>query len=108
MSSRSGSTVLMFLITFIFGFTAGVGVSYWDKVEWITVAFYTAVLVGLVWGGFELLRAMRAYRQAMAHRLYTSSRVFAARVRMPALPRPEVLQLDSEFINTVEVSEELG
>ncbi len=102
--SLGSKTVLLLLIAFISGFVLGLGLSFWEwqTVQWVTVIFYTVALIGVIWGGYEALWFVRNYRVAIAHRLDASTQIFANRVRMPALPKPEVLQLDPEFIKAVE------
>lgn len=102
MSFRSRTMALVLLIVFMMGFSLGLGISYWSKVEWISVAFYSAVLSGITWGGYEVLQAVRSYRLAIAHKLHIASQMNAARVHMPALPFPQVLQVDRALIRMAE------
>ena len=125
MSKKTGLSTLMILIACVAAFTACVGASFWERVETVNVIFYTifwgALLIALVWFGFESLMLLRTYRRTTGkrfdnarmllrtYRRTTGKRFDNAskitrlpRVEIPTLPEVELIDLDLETRENVE------
>jgi hypothetical protein len=107
MSKKTGLSTLMILIACVAAFTAGVGASFWERVETVNVIFYTifwgALLIALVWFGFESLMLLRTYRRTTGKRFDNASKITRLpRVEIPTLPEVELIDLDLETRKYVE------
>ena len=108
MGKRSHRESLVRWIIFLGGFTLGLGVAYWSKVEPLNIFFYASLILmglgGIGLFGFELWLGLRAYRQSLARTLENSTKLHATRVQLPALPKLEILELGADFVHSVETS----
>lgn len=90
----------------LIGFTAGLGASFWEKVETVNIVFYSGMVMltfsGAFLFGFELWQHIRTYRRAVAQQFDNFSKVSAIPVRTPALPRLEELHPQAKTLDAIE------
>lgn len=105
-TKKNTLSTLLILVAGMALFTLGVGVGIWDKVENINVVFYASALLlflgGLSWFGFEALMGFRAYRQTTGKRFEQASNLSTSRVYLPMLPKPQLLDVDTETLEAAE------
>ncbi len=106
MSKKNAIPKVLIFLACMLSFTMGLGSSYWAKVEIVNIIFYTVFLIitlsGVTWFGFEFLMGFRAYRQTTAKRFSNASEVSTSRVSLPALPKPELIEVDLETLENAD------
>lgn len=105
MLKKNVTLTLLISIGFMAGFTLGLGVDFWTKVETVSIIFYSGVLVAILAGvfgfGFEFLLGFHAYRKMMAKRFDNASRLSGTNMNPPSLPKPELIDIPVETLENV-------
>ncbi len=102
MFQKNSIVIVSLFVTFALGFTAALGVSYWEWTKTPNIVFYIVVLAGVSYAGLQTVLGIRDYRRALGRKLESSSQIYVQRVSLPALPKIEILKLESDFLDTLD------
>ena len=88
------------------GFAAGLGISFWEKVETVNFIFYIGILVvtfaGMVLFGFEVWRYSHNWRRMVDKQHENYSTMSAIPPRVPPMPRLEELPVNAQSLEVIE------
>jgi len=102
MSTKILASVFLVLV----GFAAGLGISFWEKVETVNFIFYIGILIvtfaGVVLFGFEIWRYAHNRRRMIDKQHENYSKMSAISPGMPPMPRLEELPANAQSLEVIE------